>query len=40
MATEYGNILTKDSEMRRKILQIVEHNRKNFPDCSKKTLGK
>ena len=40
MATEYGNILTKDSEMRRKIFQIVEHNRKNFPDCSKKTLGK
>ena len=40
MATEYGNILTKDSVMRRKILQIVEHNRRNFPDCSKKTLGK
>ena len=40
MATEYGNILTKDSEMRRKIIQIVEQNRKYFPDCSKKTLGK
>ena len=40
MATEYGNILTKDSVMRGKILQIVEHNRRNFPDCSKKTLGK
>ncbi len=40
MATEYGNILTKDSMMRRKIIQIVEHNRKLFPDCNKKTLGK
>ena len=40
MATEYGNILTKDSQMRRKIFQIVEHNRKHFPDCNKKTLGK
>ena len=40
MATEYGNILTKDSQMRRKILQIVEHNRKHFPDCNKKTVGK
>ena len=40
MATEYGNILTKDSDMRRKIFQIVEHNRKHFPDCNKQTLGK
>ena len=38
LATDYARILTKDSTMRRKILQVVEANRKAFVDVKKATL--
>ena len=37
LATDYVRILTKDSTMRRKILQVVEADRKAYADCSKAT---
>ena len=40
LATDYARILTKDSTMRRKILQVVEANRKAFTDLKKPTLDK
>ena len=40
LATDYMRILTKDSSMRRKILQVVEADRKAYSDCNKATLGK
>ena len=36
----YYAILTKDSRVRRMICQVVEQDRREFPDVSKKTLGK
>ena len=38
LATDYSRILTKDSTVRRKILQVVEANRKAFVDVNKATL--
>ena len=38
LATDYARILTKDSAMRRKIIQVVEANRKAFVDVKKATL--
>ena len=40
LATDYAKILTKDSSIRRKILQVVEANRKAFVDVNKATLDK
>ena len=40
MATDYVKILTKDSSMRRKILQVVEADRRAYTDCNKATLEK
>ena len=40
LATDYARILTKDASMRRKILQVVEANRKAFTDVNKATLDK
>ena len=39
LATDYARILTKDSTMRSKILQVVEANRKAFVDCNKATFN-
>ena len=38
LATDYAKILTKDSNMRKKIIQVVEANRKAFVDVKKATL--
>ena len=40
LATDYVGILTKDSSMRRKILQVVEADRRAYTDCNKATLAK
>ena len=40
LATDYSRILTKDSNVRRNILQVVEANRKAFVDVNKTTLDK
>ena len=40
LVTDYARILTKDSSIRRKILQVVEADRKAFKDCNKATLDK
>ena len=40
LATDYARILTKDSSMLRKILQVVEAERKAYKDCNKATLDK
>ena len=40
MITDYAQILTKDEEMRSKLLQGVEKNRRDFPDFKKSTLTK
>ena len=40
LATDYARILTKDSSMRRKILQVVEANRKAFSDVNKATFDR
>ena len=40
LATDYVKILTKDSTMRRKILQVVEADRKAYVDYNKATLEK
>ena len=40
LGTDYVKILTKDSSMRRKILHVVEADRKAYTDCNKATLGK
>ena len=40
LAKDYYAILTKDSRVRRMICQVVEQDRREFPDVSKKTLGK
>ena len=40
LATAYARILTKDSSVLRKILQVVEAERKAFKDCNKATLNK
>ena len=39
LAKDYYAILTKDSRVRRMICQVVEQDRREFPDVSKKTLG-
>ena len=39
MAADYADILTKDDEMRKKIMQGVEKSRKMFPNFMKKTLN-
>ena len=39
MAADYANILTKDEEMRKLILQGVEKSRKMYPNFMKKTLN-
>ena len=40
LAKDYYAILTKDSRVRRMICQVVEQDRREFPDVSKTTLGK
>ena len=40
IAKDYYAILTKDSRVRRMICQVVEQDSREFPDVSKKTLGK
>ena len=40
LATDFCKVLTKDTRVRKLIFQVVEHNRKEFPDSSKKTLGR
>ena len=40
MITDYAQILTKDEEMRSKLLQGVEKNRRDYPDFKKSTLTK
>ena len=40
LAKDYYAILTKDSRVRRMICQVVEQDRREFPDVSKRTLGK
>jgi len=40
LAKDYFSILTKDSRVRRMICQVVEQDRREFPDVSKRTLGK
>ena len=40
LATDYARILTKDNSMRRKILQVVEANRKAFSDVNKATFDR
>ena len=40
LASEYVNILTKDSKTRQKIIQVVEKARKERPDNRKSTLDK
>ena len=40
LVNDYARILTKDSSIRRKILQVVEADRKAFKDCNKATLDK
>ncbi len=39
LASEYVNILTKDSKTRQKIIQVVEKARKERPDNRKSTLN-
>ena len=38
LATDYARILTKDSTVRRQILQVVEADRRARPGCSKAML--
>ena len=40
LISDYSMILTKDSEERQKILQVVEEHRHTYPDCNKSTLSK
>ena len=40
LAKDYYAILTKDSRVRRMICQVVEQDRREFPNVSKRTLGK
>ena len=40
LISDYSMILTKDSEERQKLLQVVEDHRKTYPDCNKTTLSK
>jgi hypothetical protein len=40
LAKDYYAILTKDNKVRRMICQVVEKDRREFPDVSKRTLGK
>ena len=40
LATDYVRILTKDSTIRRKILQVVEADRKAYVDYNKATFDK
>ena len=40
LAEDYYAILTKDSRVRRMICQVVEKDRREFPDVMKKTLSK
>ena len=40
IAKDYYAILTKDSRVRRMICQVVKQDRREFPNVSKKTLGK
>ena len=40
LAKDYYAILTKNSKVRRMICQVVEKDRREFPDVMKKTLGK
>ena len=39
-ATDYSQILTKDEETRRRIIQGVEDCRRTYPDFKKSTLNK
>ena len=39
MISDYSKILTKDNELRRKLLQGVEMSRKIHPNFNKKTLN-
>ena len=40
LVNDYARILTKDSSIRRRILQVVEADRKAYKDCNKATLDK
>ena len=39
LVSDYAQCLTKDSEERQRILQVVEEERKQKPDVTKKTLS-
>ena len=39
MATDYSQILTKDEDTRRRIIQGVEDHRRAYPDFKKSTLN-
>ena len=40
MATDYAQILTKDEDTRRRIIQGVEDHRRAYPDFKKSSLNK
>ena len=40
IASDYASILTRDSKIRQKIFQVVENDRMENPDLSKKSLNK
>ena len=40
LISDYANVLTKDSEDRKNLLQVVEKQRSDFPDAKKSTMVK
>ena len=40
LISDYSQILTKDSDERQQLLQVVEDHRKTYPDCNKTTLSR
>ena len=40
LVSDYINILTKNSEEREDLLQVVEQHRQQYPDCNRSTLSK
>ena len=40
LGSEYAQILTKDNEIRNKILQVVEAERRMYPGSKKSTMNK
>ena len=40
MATDFMQVLTRDSDMRQKVFQVVEWDRRMRPDVNKSTMNK